>query len=110
MVEVPLFGDFVPLGLGCTRAHAVAAAPTSWAALAATLTDRATALRANGVAHTRFDETVQLVSRQADICAFLADASLAERQLALRLWADRRDLSVPDVATVTAGVLADVDG
>jgi hypothetical protein len=110
MVELPVPIDFVPLGLGCTRAHAVAAAPMSWATLAVTLADRAAALRADVVAHKRLEETAQLVSRQADTCAFLAGASPAERHLALRLWADCRDLNVSDVATVTAGVLAGVDG
>lgn len=54
----------------------------------------------------RFEHLSRLRARQRDAAVFLADSEPAAQRLALGLWS-RGDLTVAQVAAVTAGVLAE---
>ena len=101
--------EFVLIGGGyCSRRHAAAATPTSWAQLVERLTADAEALRAAAQTESRFLMESRLRARQRDVAVFLAACDPAARAVAMRLWADNGGLCA-DVMTVTAGVLADGD-
>jgi hypothetical protein len=100
--------EFLALGAaGCSRRHAAAATPTSWAQLVERLSADAEVLRAAAETESRFLVESRLRARQRDVVVFLADCDPAARELAFRLWTDAAGLSVADVATITGGVLTE---
>ncbi|MGY1709876.1 hypothetical protein ACI8AC_10235 [Geodermatophilus sp. SYSU D00758] len=99
----------LPLGSGCTPDHAVLDAPATWCAVAARLAGDGAHHRALVEAGDErgSERLADLLPPQDEAAAFLAGCDPAARRVALSLWAANGGLSVADVATATAAVLAD---
>jgi hypothetical protein len=108
MVLPPPITTPLPVGEGCTPDHAVAGAPTSWAAVAGKLTRETADLHnLTDRGEASLAELARRLSQQASAAAFLADLPAAARRLALQLWANDAALPITDVATALAGALTD---
>lgn len=109
-LRLPVCSPFGPVGEGCSRAHAtqsIAAGWSSWADVAAALTEAAGELRGRPDASEWDERTAAYIEHRGQYAAFLAAApSDSARRLALQLWSgDPPRLSVADTATIVAGIL-----
>jgi hypothetical protein len=92
---------------GCSRAHATHAVPTDWKGVAATFATLASTLREADQPMPWLARLAATREAHAERARWLADQPAAARQLAFRLWAEDAALSIADLQTIVAGVLAE---
>ena len=102
------FPRTLPLdGSGCTRDPAADTLPTGWGGIAQVFRQIAERLRDDPEPSLWHEQVAALRTQQADRAQWLSSQAQAARLLALRLWIDNEQLTVPDTHIVVTGILSD---